>query len=139
MELAAYVCWRNAQAARPQAGSEPQNEFESAWDILDCDDKVEFVPEDPRAILANDPVFAPLLVVGLPVHNAVQPATEEFQKTICPITSPVLAPIQQGIEQGGTEISKTGNLLAKSETLKREVVSSATIPVIPVATASGLG
>ncbi|CAE8661741.1 unnamed protein product [Polarella glacialis] len=67
LELSAYVCWRQSQAARQNSDAPPATEFEAAWDILDCDDKAEWVPEDPRAVLAADGQWAPLLADGPPL------------------------------------------------------------------------
>lgn len=71
MELAAYVCWRRAEAARlGQRGegvSEDQEvELKAAWDQLDCDDKVEWVPQDTRAALGLEACWASLLADGAP-------------------------------------------------------------------------
>jgi len=76
MELSAYVCWRRAQASRINCGETPI-EFEAAWDLLDCDDKAEWVPEDPRAVLASDDLWAPLLADGPPACGSTrQPSAE---------------------------------------------------------------
>eukprot|EP00930_Biecheleria_cincta_P004879 TRINITY_DN105808_c0_g1_i1.p1 TRINITY_DN105808_c0_g1~~TRINITY_DN105808_c0_g1_i1.p1 ORF type:complete len:701 (+),score=159.39 TRINITY_DN105808_c0_g1_i1:76-2103(+) len=65
MELAAFVKWRRALAARQQTSDEPAaTELESAWDALDVDQKGEWVPEDPRAMLSADGQFAALLAHG---------------------------------------------------------------------------
>ena len=37
-------------------------QFEPAWHVLDCDDKARWVPEDHRAVLMADAIWAPLLV-----------------------------------------------------------------------------
>eukprot|EP00747_Dinoflagellata_sp_TGD_P144491 gnl/TRDRNA2_/TRDRNA2_176503_c2_seq12.p1 gnl/TRDRNA2_/TRDRNA2_176503_c2~~gnl/TRDRNA2_/TRDRNA2_176503_c2_seq12.p1 ORF type:complete len:630 (+),score=125.94 gnl/TRDRNA2_/TRDRNA2_176503_c2_seq12:136-2025(+) len=74
MELSAYVGWKNDQAAKaPQGGAVP-TEFEAGWDMLDCDDKAEWVPDDPRAVLeADGGRWAPLLAAGPPLCGG-QPA-----------------------------------------------------------------
>eukprot|EP00928_Gymnodinium_smaydae_P035330 TRINITY_DN24883_c0_g1_i1.p1 TRINITY_DN24883_c0_g1~~TRINITY_DN24883_c0_g1_i1.p1 ORF type:complete len:661 (-),score=131.49 TRINITY_DN24883_c0_g1_i1:184-2037(-) len=71
MELSAYVSWQRVQAQRAGgAGTAAPTEFEAAWDNLDCDDKAEWVPEDPRAVLSMDPAWAPLLADGPPLCGA---------------------------------------------------------------------
>ena len=40
--------------------------IEPAWHVLDCDDKARWVPEDHRAVLMADAIWAPLLVDGPP-------------------------------------------------------------------------
>ena len=68
MELSAYVCWKRAQAAK---GGDVCKDYQAAWDILDCDVKVYWVPDDPWVVLAADPTWAPLLDDALPSANAV--------------------------------------------------------------------
>jgi len=65
MELGAYVCWRRKQALHKSCGDDLDGYY-AAWDALDCDMKGEFVPEDPRAVLAEDGIWAPLLADGPP-------------------------------------------------------------------------
>ena len=67
-ELSAYVCWRREQVARQQHGEVPvDTDLEAAWDLLDGSDKPDWVPEFPRAVLAADPQWAPLLVDRPPI------------------------------------------------------------------------
>ena len=56
MELSAYVCWGNHWGFIDEA----------AWHALHCDDKAQWVPEDHRAVLMADAIWAPLLVDGPP-------------------------------------------------------------------------
>ncbi|CAE8599864.1 unnamed protein product [Polarella glacialis] len=64
LEFSAYVCWQRSHAARQQNGEvPPATELDEAWDNLDCDEKAEWVPENPRAVLAEDGHWSPLLVV----------------------------------------------------------------------------
>ena len=58
-ELLAYVCWRCAKRSE-----ETPMQFEPAWHVLDCDDKARWVPEDHRAVLMADAIWAPLLFDG---------------------------------------------------------------------------
>lgn len=67
MELSAYVNWRSKQDG---PNLDTATEFEAAWDILDGDDKATWLPEDPRAFLAADAMWAPLLVDGPPPCRA---------------------------------------------------------------------
>ena len=60
-ELSAYVCWRCAKRSE-----ETPMQFVPAWHVLDCDDKARWVPEDHRAVLMADAIWAPLLVDGPP-------------------------------------------------------------------------
>ena len=60
-ELSAYVCWQCAKCSE-----ETPMQFEPAWHVLDCDDKAWWVPEDHRAVLMADAIWAPLLVDGHP-------------------------------------------------------------------------
>ena len=58
-ELSAYVCWRCAKRNE-------ETPIEPAWHVLDCDGKARWVPEDHRAVLMADAIWAPLLVDGPP-------------------------------------------------------------------------
>ncbi|CAJ1413361.1 unnamed protein product, partial [Effrenium voratum] len=60
-ELAAFVCWRRTQAARQERGEVPPTEFEAGWDLLDIEEKAEWLPEDCWAALAADAQWAGLL------------------------------------------------------------------------------
>eukprot|EP00927_Polykrikos_kofoidii_P030933 TRINITY_DN26607_c0_g1_i1.p1 TRINITY_DN26607_c0_g1~~TRINITY_DN26607_c0_g1_i1.p1 ORF type:complete len:775 (+),score=160.59 TRINITY_DN26607_c0_g1_i1:136-2460(+) len=68
MELSAYFCWQRSEASKRTAdsGGAPA-EFEAAWDKLDCDEKAEWIPEDPRAALSSDGKWASLLADGPPL------------------------------------------------------------------------
>ena len=61
LELAAYVTWRRMHDKRASSFDGPI-QFDTAWDALDCDEKVEWIPEDPRAVLLSDGKWAALLV-----------------------------------------------------------------------------
>ena len=54
-------------------------QFELAWHVLDCDDKARWVPEDHRAVLMADAIWAPLLVDGPPAcgFSSTLPAAGE--------------------------------------------------------------
>ena len=52
-ELAAYVSWQGRVGCSLGLAAE--------WDALECDDKCEWVHENPRAVLAADPTWTPLL------------------------------------------------------------------------------
>ena len=54
-ELSAYACWLKGP------GSRRGSEAEAEWDRLDCDDKAEWVPGEPRETLTADWRWAPLL------------------------------------------------------------------------------
>lgn len=45
-ELAAFVNWRRSQVAQQEKGDlPPATEFESGWDLLNIDQKTEWLPE----------------------------------------------------------------------------------------------
>ena len=50
-ELAAYVCWRRSVPASSMA----------TWDLLNCEEMGEWLPDDPRAVLVADEQCGPLL------------------------------------------------------------------------------
>ena len=50
LELAAYVTWRRMHEKQASSFDGPIR-FDTAWDALDCDEKVGWIPEDPRAVL----------------------------------------------------------------------------------------
>ena len=60
MELSAFVAWRHAQITNLQNES-ALSHLQAGWDGLECDDKVDWLPEDPRASLSGDPTWAALL------------------------------------------------------------------------------
>ena len=61
-ELAAFVNWRRSQVAQQEKGDlPPATEFESGWDLLNIDQKTEWLPEDTRAFLEADAQWAALL------------------------------------------------------------------------------
>eukprot|EP00931_Biecheleriopsis_adriatica_P000193 TRINITY_DN10019_c0_g1_i1.p1 TRINITY_DN10019_c0_g1~~TRINITY_DN10019_c0_g1_i1.p1 ORF type:complete len:619 (-),score=153.20 TRINITY_DN10019_c0_g1_i1:74-1930(-) len=64
MELSAFVNWRRAQVARQEAGEPAATEFDAGWDMLDIDDKEQWLPENPSALLAADGQWASLLADG---------------------------------------------------------------------------
>ena len=70
-ELSAYVRWRRANCAK-RSGETPM-QFEFAWHVLDRDDKARWVPEDHRAVLMADAIWAPLLVHGPPACDFASP------------------------------------------------------------------
>ena len=76
MELSAYVCWKRAQAAK---GGDVCKDYQAAWDILDCDVKVYWVPDDPWVVLAADPTWAPLLDDALLPAKAVRTGWFEYK------------------------------------------------------------
>ena len=61
LELAAYVTWRRMYEKQASSFDGPI-QFDTAWDALDCDEKAEWIPEDPRAVLLSDGKWAALLV-----------------------------------------------------------------------------
>ena len=65
MELAAFTCWHNLRRANHKE-KVPDAILQSDWDLLDCDEKADCVPEDARAILAADGRWASLLADGPP-------------------------------------------------------------------------
>jgi len=75
MELSAYARWRAAQVATSDGLAVVPSEFNTEWDMLDCDDKASWVPRDARASLASDAIWAPLLEDGgppLPPSNGLE-------------------------------------------------------------------
>jgi len=74
LELSAFVRWRRGQASRSQNDGAASTDFEAAWDLLDWDDKSEWVPEDPRSVLACDTMWAPLLADGPPACGSAKAA-----------------------------------------------------------------
>eukprot|EP00812_Abedinium_dasypus_P008555 NODE_230_length_1777_cov_383.021487.p1 GENE.NODE_230_length_1777_cov_383.021487~~NODE_230_length_1777_cov_383.021487.p1 ORF type:complete len:482 (-),score=131.56 NODE_230_length_1777_cov_383.021487:70-1515(-) len=77
MELAAFVSWRKEQIAKGPVNG-PTGEFEAAWDILDCYEKAEWLPDDPRAALAMDPEWAPLLVAEISPRQIDTPSASDY-------------------------------------------------------------
>ena len=61
LELTAYVTWRRMHEKQASSFDGPI-QFDTAWDALDCDEKVGWIPEDPRAVLLSDGKWAALLV-----------------------------------------------------------------------------
>ena len=61
MELSAFVSWRRLQPLRSSKKS-----LLRKWELLDCDDKAKWIPQDHRTVLANDKTWAPLLSDGPP-------------------------------------------------------------------------
>jgi hypothetical protein len=59
--LSAFVCWRRAQHSTRCDGASMMRVL-AAWDVLDCDRKGEWCPEDPRSELAGDPMWSLVLV-----------------------------------------------------------------------------
>ncbi|CAK0796378.1 unnamed protein product, partial [Prorocentrum cordatum] len=64
VELAAFVSFQRQQVQ--SGGATGEEAAAAAWDTLDCEAKAEWVPEDPRAALALDARWAPLLADGPP-------------------------------------------------------------------------
>ena len=61
-ELAAFANWRRSQVAQQDKGDlPPATEFEGCWDLLDEEQKLEWVPQDAKAFLAADLQFANLV------------------------------------------------------------------------------
>mmetsp|Transcript_39303 Transcript_39303/g.113460 ORF Transcript_39303/g.113460 Transcript_39303/m.113460 type:complete len:130 (-) Transcript_39303:303-692(-) len=61
-ELSAYVNWRHSlREARLS-----EDECHAAWERLDNSAKRHYVPQSPNAVLAADPLWAPLLRAGPP-------------------------------------------------------------------------
>lgn len=61
-ELAAFANWRRSQVAQQESGAvPPATEFEGCWDLLNHDDKKEWLPQDPKAFLAADLQWAALV------------------------------------------------------------------------------
>lgn len=61
-ELAAFVHWRKSQVALQEKGEiPPATEFEGGWDLLNIEEKSEWLPENPRAFLAADAQWVALL------------------------------------------------------------------------------
>ncbi|CAE7252949.1 unnamed protein product [Symbiodinium natans] len=58
MELSAFVCWRQNQELKPSRDDSDEEggwELEDDWDLLEGGIKLDWVPEDPRRVLASDP------------------------------------------------------------------------------------
>jgi hypothetical protein len=71
LELSAFVCYSRAQMQ--QGGT--RHDIVTAWDTLDCDSKADWVPESPRAALAVESRWAPLLADGPPQCGDADGAT----------------------------------------------------------------
>ena len=61
-ELSAFMCWRRGQMPRAQndGAARPKTDFE-AWDLLDVEEKTEWVSEDQFSVLGGETEWAPLL------------------------------------------------------------------------------
>lgn len=95
MELAAYACWCRSRSHTSDTDSE--EELEEIWDGMDADDKVEWVPEDPRSALALDACWAPLLVDGpppcsSPSHGEVHQLQQAPGQADAVVSDPQIAP-----------------------------------------------
>jgi len=61
-ELAAYANWRRSQVVQQEKGDlVPATGFEGRWDLLDEEQKLQWVPQDAKAFLAADLQFANLV------------------------------------------------------------------------------
>eukprot|EP00929_Paragymnodinium_shiwhaense_P021562 TRINITY_DN14028_c0_g2_i3.p1 TRINITY_DN14028_c0_g2~~TRINITY_DN14028_c0_g2_i3.p1 ORF type:complete len:658 (-),score=180.92 TRINITY_DN14028_c0_g2_i3:158-2131(-) len=63
-ELAAFVCFQRKKAAQQLGAADEPGKAEALWDTMPLDDKAEWCPEDPRAVLAQESKWANLLADG---------------------------------------------------------------------------
>mmetsp|Transcript_59926 Transcript_59926/g.107853 ORF Transcript_59926/g.107853 Transcript_59926/m.107853 type:complete len:139 (-) Transcript_59926:203-619(-) len=63
LELSAFACFRRARLLGREA-SESAAGIEGAWNALDCDDKAEWLLEEPREELEKDGQWMALLEDG---------------------------------------------------------------------------
>ncbi|OLQ02278.1 hypothetical protein AK812_SmicGene14893 [Symbiodinium microadriaticum] len=88
-ELSAFVFWRRSQLARQKSGEILPTDMEAGWDLLDLNDKGEWLPQDPIAFLRADAQWATLLA---DVHGGdEQIGTEDLQAVPTPMKSEILA------------------------------------------------
>ena len=74
LELAAFASWRASKTSAPDQPSRRAGSGAEEWDMLNDDEKVEYVPEDPRACLRGDVRWAALLAdAPPPCGPAVEP------------------------------------------------------------------
>ncbi|CAE7272575.1 phf1 [Symbiodinium natans] len=76
-ELSAFVFWRRSQLARQKAGEILPTDLEAGWDLLDPNDKGEWLPQDPIAFLRADAQWATLLA-DVQGGEERAPGTEEL-------------------------------------------------------------
>ena len=74
LELSAFACWRRGQVKSANDGAPRLKVDFEAWDLLDDDDKAEWVPVDPYSALIGDTLWAPLLAAAAP-HERLSAAT----------------------------------------------------------------
>jgi len=88
-ELSAFVFWRRSQLARQKSGEILPTDMEAGWDLLDMNDKGEWLPQDPIAFLRADAQWATLLA---DVHGGDEQmvGTEDLQAVPTPMKSEIL-------------------------------------------------
>jgi hypothetical protein len=61
-DLSAYSCWRRSRIALHSGGDDSVSlNFEKEWDDMNAVEKSKWIPLNPRAVLAADETWAPLL------------------------------------------------------------------------------
>eukprot|EP00929_Paragymnodinium_shiwhaense_P021561 TRINITY_DN14028_c0_g2_i2.p1 TRINITY_DN14028_c0_g2~~TRINITY_DN14028_c0_g2_i2.p1 ORF type:complete len:364 (-),score=89.82 TRINITY_DN14028_c0_g2_i2:675-1766(-) len=81
-ELAAFVCFQRKKAAQQLGATDEPGKVEALWDTMPLDEKAEWCPEDPRAVLSQESKWANLLADG-PVTPTPAPA-------VVPTPTPVM-------------------------------------------------
>eukprot|EP00435_Cladocopium_sp_Y103_P056970 s1152_g19.t1 len=133
-ELAAFANWRRSQVAQQESGAvPPATEFEGCWDLLNHDDKKEWLPQDPKAFLAADLQWAALVTNPLSGQEAKKPFKgEKDQSKKVPVKAEVkkTAVVSEAKvkEEPGSSADPKQGAPAKEKTVvvKKEIKQTAT-------------
>lgn len=131
-ELAAFANWRRSQVAQQESGAvPPATEFEGCWDLLNHDDKKEWLPQDPKAFLAADLQWAAL--VTNPLSGEVKkPFKGEKEQSKVPMkaeakkTPPVAPEAKVKEEPGSSADPKQKAPVREKAVVKKETKQTAT-------------